>query len=104
MFTNKDLSYIDKNYFNIIMAGCFCVTLQSKNTKHYWHIIHYSYPSFQTCTIEHKHNYGDAFHAHGNRPTLKSAIESIMEHDYYHMNVRGRKHLFRLFDKVLIRF
>ncbi len=38
MFTQKDLRNIDRSYFRVISAGCFGVTLQSKNTSHCWHI------------------------------------------------------------------
>ena len=36
MFTAEELKNIDRAYFHIIDAGCYCVTLQSKNTDHYW--------------------------------------------------------------------
>ena len=42
MFTTDELKSIDRTYFHIINAACYCVTLQSKNTNHYWHIIHHS--------------------------------------------------------------
>lgn len=52
---------------------------------------YYSYPTFQTCCIEHKHNQSDSFHVQGYRPTLKSATELIMAHDSYQLSGRGGK-------------
>lgn len=90
MFTQKELESIDPNYFKIIKASCFCVTLQSKNTRHYWHIIHIEYPSFQTCQIYHNHNKFGPYHQHRNSPTLGKAIQEIQSHDYYQINVRDK--------------
>ena len=76
MFTTDELKNIDRTYFHIISAGCYCVTLQSKNTDHYWHIIHQqSIP----------------FHEQGSAPTLGQAIDKIKAHDFYHLHVRTKK-------------
>lgn len=91
MFTNEELNKIDRRYFNVIQATCYSVTLQSKNTKHYWHILHEEYSSFKTCQIEHKHNYSDSYHKHRNQPTLAEAIKEIQSHDCYQINVRNKK-------------
>lgn len=88
MFTMKELGQIDRTYFNIINAGCYSVTLQSKNTKHYWHILHQQYRTFATCKIQHKHKQSDAFHEQCSAPTLKDALDEIKEHDSYHLFVR----------------
>lgn len=91
MFTTKELKTIDRTYFNIIHTGCYCVTIQSKNTKHYWHILHQQYPAFASCKIHHKHNQADAFHEQGNAPTLNQAMKKIQEHDRYHLSIRPLK-------------
>ena len=93
MFAMKELQQIDRTYFNIINAGCYSVTLQSKNTKHYWHILHQQYRTFATCKIQHKHKESDAFHEQCSAPTLKDALDRIKEHDSYHLFVRcaGKK-------------
>ena len=91
MFTIEELKNIDHTYFNVIHTGCYCVTLQSKNTKHYWHILHQQYPALTTCKIWHKHKQADSFHEQGNAPTLKLAIAKIREHDHYHLHVRSAK-------------
>lgn len=91
MFTTKELQSIDRSYFNVIQANYISVTLQSKNTKHFWHILHEEYPNFKTCQISHKHNYSDSYHKHRNQPTLKKAIEEIKSHDDYQLNVRVKQ-------------
>ena len=91
MFTTTELKSIDQTYFHIINAGCHSVTLQSKNTKHYWHILHQQYPKFLSCKIQHKHHAANQFHDQGNAPSLKQAIEEIKDHDYFHLHVRPLK-------------
>lgn len=91
MFTTKELKNIDRTYFHIINAGCYSVTLQSKNTSHYWHIIHQQYPSFASCKIQHKHRHPLPFHEQGSAPTLGQAIDQIKAHDFYHLHVRLMK-------------
>ena len=91
MFSEKELNSIDCKYFNIIQAGCYAVTIQSKNTKHYWHIIHESYPTYESCHIEHKHKYSDEYHIHRNQPTLSKAIKEIKKHDKYQLTFRNKK-------------
>lgn len=39
MFEQKSLDKIDGNYFNIIIADSQDVTIQSRNTGHYWYRI-----------------------------------------------------------------
>lgn len=91
MFTATELKNIDRAYFNIINAGCYSVTLQSKNTGHYWHIIHLQYPAFASCRIQHRHRQSMPFHDQGSAPTLGQAIANIKGHDYYHLYIRPLK-------------
>ena len=73
--------------------------LQSRNTKHYWHIIHQQYPSFVSCKIQHKHRQDVPFHEQGNAPTLEQAIDRIKAHDFYHLYVRPMKKANRSTDQ-----
>lgn len=91
MFSQKDIKSIDRSYFNVISAGCYCIVLQSKNSKHYWSINHEEYSHFSTCRVCHKHNYSDPFHPHRNRPNLQSALADIRSHDSYQINVRDKE-------------
>lgn len=89
MITNRELQIIDKSYFMIIQAGGFTISLQSKNTGHYWFLVVEEFPTFRHFKVSHKHNYTDAFHRHKDAPNLKVAIERILVHDEFQM--RGRK-------------
>lgn len=91
MLTLKDLDNIDRNYFNIIHATSLCVTLQSKNTRHYWHILYEEYPHFKTYQIFHKHNEFDAYHFQKNQCSFLKAIETIKAHDNFQINVRNKQ-------------
>lgn len=91
LFTIKDIQSIDRNYFNVLQESCYAVTLQSKNTKHYWHITHQAYSHFSSCIIEHKHHYSDSYHPHRNQKNLKAAMVAIKSHDDFQINVRDKQ-------------
>lgn len=88
MISNKELQIVDPEYFNIIQTSGFSVSLQSKNTKHYWHIAEEEFSHFRHFKVYHKHNSSDEYHRHKDASTLKAAIKKIMEHDTFHLNGR----------------
>ena len=90
MFTMNELNSIDRQYFRIVGASSYAVTLQSKNTKHYWHIIKIVYPHFTSCNIFHSHHGTWNYHLHGHAPTLQDAVRSIKSHDVFQLNGRKR--------------
>lgn len=90
MFTQKDLSQLDRDYFNIRFAGCYNVVVQSKNTKHIWSIGHEEIGRIKHCTIYHKHNDYDPYHIQGNAQNMECAIAKIKSHDAFQLS--GRKH------------
>ena len=51
MFNKEHLDKIDRNYFNVIIADDRNVTLQSRNTGHYWYLHCTGYPTEGTCII-----------------------------------------------------
>lgn len=55
MFEQKSLDKIDGDYFNIIIADSQDVTIQSRNTGHYWYLHCAGYPTEETLVIFHKH-------------------------------------------------
>jgi hypothetical protein len=73
LFSPKEISSIDRSYFNIVQANSLSVTLQSKNTKHYWHILHQEY------------------HSHKSQPNLKKALQEIKNHDAFQLNIRDKE-------------
>lgn len=89
MIEIKDLRHINQEYFNVIQTTAFTITIQSKNTKHYWHISEQDYPSFKSYIIYHRHNATQQYHRHGHAGSLQKVISSIKSHDAFQLN--GRK-------------
>lgn len=92
MFTQKDLKGIDRSYFIVKFAGCYGVTLQSKNTRHCWYIANEDLETYESCKIYHTHHEGTAMHEHGHGRTLQSCIRKIKSHDEYQLAKDARKH------------
>ena len=91
MFTRKEIQSIDRAYFTVKFAGCYGITLQSKNTRHCWHITSEDYGRFQTCTIYHTHHEGTPMHRHGHGKNLYSCMAQIKSHDEYQLKKDARK-------------
>ena len=89
MFEQKSLNKIDGDYFNIIIADSQDVTIQSRNTGHYWYLHNPEYPDQGTVIIFHKHKASHPYHQHGRANTLRQAVRGIRKHDRWQMN--GRK-------------
>lgn len=85
MYTSTDFYLIDQLYFNIIQLSLLTITIQSKNTGHYWHIEHLRYPKFQSYVIYHRHHDIAPYHKQTNAPTLLDALTIIRNHDTYHL-------------------
>mgnify|MGYP000532809281 CR=1 FL=1 len=51
MFEQKSLNKIDGDYFNIIIADSQDVTIQSRNTGHYWYMHCAGYPTEEACSL-----------------------------------------------------
>ena len=92
MITAKELKSLDRNYFTVIHAGCYGVTLQSKNTLHSWYIACEDLGYQQSFRIEHSH--GGPYtpmHQHGRGKTLQSCIRQIKSHDEYQLKKDAAK-------------
>lgn len=92
MFANKDVGSIDVNYFRIVTTSPFALTLQSKNTGHFWHLVYREANGHETCSVYHKHKETDSWHTQWGSKTLPRAIEAIKEHDWFQMNGRQTNH------------
>ena len=90
MFNKEHLDKIDRNYFNVIIADDRNVTLQSRNTGHYWYLHCTGYPTEGTCIIFHKHRFNHPYHQHGRARTLHQAVKNIKGHDEWQMNGKHR--------------
>lgn len=91
MFTRNDIQKIDRAYFTVKFAGCYGVTIQSKNTKHCWYITSEDYGSTSTCTIYHTHHEGTPMHRHGHGRNITSCMSQIKSHDEYQLKKGARK-------------
>lgn len=89
MFETEQLSRLDPKYFNIILADNHDVTIQSRNTGHYWYLHCTGYPSEGDCVIFHKHQFQHPYHQNGRARTLRQAVRGIQKHDEWQM--KGRK-------------
>lgn len=88
MFDSQQLSNLDGVYINIILADDRDVTIQSRNTGHYWYLHNTGYPTDGSCIIFHKHKFSHPYHQHGRANTLRQAVKSIKSHDKWQMNGR----------------
>lgn len=89
MFTTEELQSLDADYFAIIVSDPYDVTIQSRNTGHYWYLHSTGFLTEGSCIIFHKHHYQYPYHRHGRARTLRQAVRSIKSHDSYQINVRG---------------
>lgn len=84
------LNVIDKGYFNIIIASnTDDITLQSKNTGHYWYFHFTGVSGDRAYIVYHKHKFSHPYHQHCYCNSLKQVISSIQSHDLWVL--RGRK-------------
>lgn len=88
MFSTEQLNQMDSSYFNIILTDNKDVTIQSKNTGHYWYLHCTEYPTEESCIIFHKHRYNHPYHQHGSAKTLMQALKSIQRHDAWQTKTR----------------
>ena len=88
MFKHDSLEKLDPKYFNIICADQKDVTIQSKNTGHYWYLHCAEYPTEESLVIFHKHKFSHPYHQHGKARTLRQAVKRIKGHDCYQLNGR----------------
>lgn len=90
MFDTKQLKAIDSRYFNIITVDEYDVTIQSRNTGHYWYLHCTDVSGDAACIIFQKHKYSHPYHQRGRGNSLRQAIRSIQSHDRWQMNGRKR--------------
>lgn len=91
MITQKEINSLDRQYFTVIHAGCFGVTLQSKNTLHCWYIACEDLGYMQSFRIDHTHVRNTPMHHHGRGKTFQSCIRQIKSHDEYQLKKDAAK-------------
>lgn len=90
MITKEELREVEGIYFEVLQASGFAVTLQSKNTGHYWHLLEREYPTFRHFVVYHKHNASDGYHAQGTARDLAAAVSGIRSHDEFQLSGRRK--------------
>ena len=88
MFDVESLKKIDSDYFNIILIADKDITIQSRNTGHYWCLHCTKYPMEQSLIIFHKHVFKCPYHQHDRVNALNQAVRSIKGHDRFQLEVK----------------
>ena len=88
MFNQEHLDKIDRRYYKVIMSDDTDVTIQTRNTGHYWYLHYAGYPTEEALVIFHKHKYQHPYHQHGRARTMRQAMKSIQGHDKWQMSRR----------------
>lgn len=89
MFKVEDLQILDQKYFNLILVNDQDVTIQSKNTGHYWYLHCTDYPREGNLVCFHKHEFRHPYHQHSKESSLRRAVRNIKSHDKW--QIKGRK-------------
>ena len=92
MFNADEIKCLDSKYFTIIYTDVYDVTIQSKNTGHYWSLHNPEYPTEGQGIVFHSHHADKTgrvpYHLHGRAKNLRQAIKSIKSHDAFQLNGR----------------
>ncbi len=89
MFTENQLAQLDRKYFNVILADGLDVTIQFKNTGHWWYLHCTGCEGGNAVIMFHRHSGKHPYHQHGRARSLRQAVKSIQGHVAYQMNGRG---------------
>ena len=90
LVTPKEDKEKNQTYTCVVRYADYDVTIQSRNTGHYWYLHSTDVPGDTACIIFHKHRYSHPYHQHGRGNSLRQAIRSIQSHDRWQMNGRKR--------------
>ena len=93
MFTARELQKIDRDYFTVVLADAYDMTLISNNTRHVWYIHSVELSDRKLCLVYHKHKISHPYHSHSRCGTLRKAIKDIKSHDEFQLN--GRKPVYK---------
>lgn len=77
MFRETELEMIDSSYFNVICKDEKDVTIQSRNSKHWWYLHSAEACENGACVIYHKHKFTHPYHQHGKAINLNKAMRQI---------------------------
>ena len=85
MFQKQEYACLDPKYFHIIVKGKRDITIQSKNTGHYWYLRSTGATGNLAVLIYHKHRCSHPYHRHGQSSSLEKAVRSIVQHDRFQL-------------------
>lgn len=88
VFTDEELKKIDPKYFNIILLDGMDVTIQSRNTGHWWYLHCTGCEGRNAVVIFHRHRGNHPYHQHGMARSLRQAVRDIHGHDVFQLNER----------------
>lgn len=81
MFSSEQLEKLDSKYFNVILVSDYDITIQSRNTGHWWYLHCTDYPNEGNLLLYHKHEYRHPYHQHSRERSLRRAVRNIKSHD-----------------------
>ena len=85
MIGPADLAAIDRDYFNILSAGGYDITLQSRPTGHCWHLLERVSNGYRSFVISHRHGDSGPYHPQKTKPkpSVEACCDYIKGHDAY---------------------
>lgn len=87
MFTEKQLSFLESEYFQTIRITDDYVEFRSRRTWHCFiikkEVINVQYP----FTIYHKHKLNDLYHRHWQSYSVERCVASILDHEAYVLRI-----------------
>lgn len=89
MFTDEELQKIDPKYFNVIVLDGLDVTIQSRNTGHWWYLHCTGCEGRNAVVVFHKWKACHPYHRQCMARSLRQAVKGIQRHDEWQMG--GRK-------------
>ena len=88
MFTLKDISQIDRDYFVVNATTLYNICLVSKNTKHHWTIQPQTINGHRSIIVLHRHGNSGEYHVqpYFHPSSILQAQELIKSHDRFQIN------------------
>ncbi len=85
MIETEDINAIDQGYFELINISEYYITIQSRNTGHFWHLLERVANDHRTFVISHRHGGSGPYHLQQTRskPSIEACCDYIKDHDAY---------------------
>lgn len=86
MFSNKELSLFQSDYFSHFSYNNGLIEVRSKNTGHWWQIYWKDMPISNMIVTRHKYTKADKYHMQCHVHRVDKVYRMITEHDKYILN------------------